>query len=780
MLIQPASGQMVITEWMYSGTDGEFIEFTNIGTVAIEMSGWSFDDSDQTPGTVDLSPFGTVNPGESVILTETAPAKFAEAWGLTNVKIIGEVPLNLDRNDQINLYDSNSLLVDQLNYGDENYPGTPRTKNASCNIPESDYALTEAQKSWKLAEIGDTFGSRMSAGGDIASPGRIVGYALNDYDMDDDIDLCDLGVFASCWLGDNYPISCTLPIKEGQTIPADADKDFDVDLLDFAVFATCYSGEDKPVASSCRPSSNASEITQITLNGDSITIDGTGAQADGTTVTITSPGSYSISGTLNDGQIAVNSPTAGAVEIILNGVNITNSTNAAVNVIDAAFVWLVLADQTQNTLTDAGNYQYTDPNQEPSGCLFSNDSMLISGTGTLTVYGNCNDAIVSEDKLFIESGTIKAVAIDDGIRGKDALRIQGGDITLTTGGDALKSDNDSDPNLGYITIEGGSLDLISGKDGITAASNVTVTAGNIKIASGGGHTASVSDSAKGVKGLAGVVINGGIFTLDCADDAVHSNGSVIINSGTFEINTGDDGIHADNTVLINGGTINVANSYEGIESAVITINNGTIHITSGDDGINVAGGNDGSGEPWPPQPGSNTGNYFLYINGGHIVLNTTGDGIDANGSITITGGTILVNGPTVNFNNAVDFDGTCNMSGGFLVAVGSSQMAQALSTTSTQCSLKITYRQWKTAGTLIHIAGAATGEDILTFAPLKSYQSCVFSAPSLKKGTSYKLYMGGNSTGTAADGLYQGGIYTPGTLTNTFTINNIVTNITAP
>jgi hypothetical protein len=908
MMVCPlAFGQMVITEWMYSGTDGGFVEFTNVGTEAVDMSGWSFDNSSQIPGTVDLSAFGVVNPGESVILTEAVAADFAAAWGLTDVTIIGELTANLNRNDQINLYDSSNVLVDQLSYGDEDYPATPRTRNASCSIPASDYNRTVAQTGWRLATVGDTFGSRLSAGGDIASPGRIVGYALSDYDMDGDVDLADLCVFVSCYLSEDYlaDTSCGLIPDGNNFISADADEDHDVDLADFAVFSTCYSGQGNPADPSCGHRSEVFSITQISLKGDSITVVGTGVTVDGTTATITAPGTYNINGTLNDGQIVVNSPTAGVVEIILDGVNISSSTSAAINVRNASFTSIVLADQTQNYLSDADEYVYPDPTlNDPSGCLFSDDSMIISGTGALTVYGNYNDGIVSKDELIISGGTINVVAIDDGIRGKNYLLIKNGDMTLTTGGDALVSDNIEDANLGYITIENGSLNIVSGQDGISAKTNVTVVDGNIKIVSGGGHTAAISDelsakgikglvsvvieggainldcaddglhsgntvtisggtttiatsddgihadiavgidggtititdsyegiegttitindgvlnvtsdedaitaettvniaggqfnivsggghtatiaadfSAKGIKGLVSVVIGGGTFVLDCADDALHSNNAITINAGTFSIATKDDGIHADSTIKINGGTINITSCYEGIESAVITINDGNIHITSSDDGINVAGGNDGSGGTWPPPPPGGGGNstYFLYINGGYIVVNAAGDGLDANGSIVMTGGTVLVNGPTANDNNAVDFDGTCNVSGGLLVGVGSSQMAQALSTTSTQRSLKITYSQWKTAGTLIHIQNS-NGTDVLTFAPKKAYKSCVFSSPSLQSGTTYKLYNGGSSTGTVTDGLYQSGTFTPGTLTNTFTTSSIVTSITAP
>jgi len=170
-LVQVASGGMVISEWMYSGTDGEFIEFTNTGPDPVDVTGWSFDDDGRTPGAVDLSAFGVVALGESVLLTEVVAADFAAAWGLSGVKIIGENTTNLGRNDEINLYDASGNLVDRLTYGDETYAGTIRTQNASGNIPLTDYGYTVVQESWTLATVDDDFGSWVSTQGDIASPG---------------------------------------------------------------------------------------------------------------------------------------------------------------------------------------------------------------------------------------------------------------------------------------------------------------------------------------------------------------------------------------------------------------------------------------------------------------------------------------------------------------------------------------------------------------------------------------------------------------------------------
>jgi predicted extracellular nuclease len=175
LLTSPTFAGVLISEWAYAGTDGEFIEFTNYGPGAVDFTGWSFDDDSQTPGGTDLSAFGVVAAGESVVLTDVAEADFRTAWGLdAAVKIIGGNLVNLGRNDEINLFngpDAVANLVDRLTFGDQNIAGTIRTQNVSGN-PGSAAALgANDVAQWVLSATGDSFGSRLSANGDIGNPG---------------------------------------------------------------------------------------------------------------------------------------------------------------------------------------------------------------------------------------------------------------------------------------------------------------------------------------------------------------------------------------------------------------------------------------------------------------------------------------------------------------------------------------------------------------------------------------------------------------------------------
>ncbi len=522
----------------------------------------------------------------------------------------------------------------------------------------------------------------------------------------------------------------------------------------------------------------------IHLNTNSISVEGSGTTVDGTTVTITAAGIYTIDGTLSDGQIIIDSEDEEDVEIILDGVDIHCSTSAPIFVNSAKNAIITLNDGTTNYLSDGSTYVYANTEEdEPDATLFSKDDLKITGTGALVIDSNYNNAIKSKDDLVIKGGSITVDSVDDGVIGKDEIKIKDGVVlTITAQGDGLKSTNDSDETLGYVEIEGGTVSVTSGADAIQAETDIIISGGDITLVSGGGSNAYInkdSDSAKGLKVNDEIIISGGNITINAADDGIHSDNTIAIDGGEFSIASGDDGIHSEVDTTINGGEFSITKSYEGLESKVITINGGDFHITSSDDGINVAGGNDGSGTV---TPGGRLGggmescsDCYLYINGGYVYVNATGDGLDANGSITMTDGTVIVNGPTAQDNGPLDYDGSFELTGGYLIAAGSSRMAQAPSTTSTQNSVLVTFSSTNSANTLVAIKNSS-GENLVTFAPAKQYQSFVFSSAELTNG-SYEVLTGGSSTGTVTDGLYEGGTYSGGSSYETFTVNSVVTTV---
>lgn len=177
-LISSVSAQtgVKITEWMYSGSGGEYIEFTNLGPTPVDFTGWVYDDDSRfmtvAMGAFDLSGFGVVAPGESVIITEDAAATFRAAWSLAaSVKVLGGYTNNIGRADEINVFSGSGSLIDRLAYGDQVFPGTIRTQNFSGN-PGTFAALGANNVSlWVLSALGDAFGSYASVNADLGNPG---------------------------------------------------------------------------------------------------------------------------------------------------------------------------------------------------------------------------------------------------------------------------------------------------------------------------------------------------------------------------------------------------------------------------------------------------------------------------------------------------------------------------------------------------------------------------------------------------------------------------------
>ncbi|MFV0377664.1 MAG: carbohydrate-binding domain-containing protein [Mangrovibacterium sp.] len=515
---------------------------------------------------------------------------------------------------------------------------------------------------------------------------------------------------------------------------------------------------------------DGASATGIILNTTSITVSGSGASASGTTATISAAGTYLVSGTLTNGKLIVDTEDADAVKVVLNGATITCSDYAPISVASAEKVIVILADGTTNTLTDGSSYTLASGEDEPNAALFSKADLSVSGNGSLVIDANYNDGIASKDGLIIASGTISINAVDDGIRGKDYLIVESGTIGITAGGDGLKSDNDEDDTKGYISVVSGTITVTSTNDALQAETDLLIADGTFKLTSGGGSSKTVSstESAKALKSGVTTVIDGGTFTISAADDAIHTDGEATINSGTFAISTADDAIHAESTANVNGGTITISKCYEGIESATINITDGDITITSSDDAINASKGSGGE---------SNDGS-LLKISGGYLAMYCTGDGLDSNGSITVTGGTIIEHGPTSSPEVAMDYNGTCLFNGGTIALASiNSSMNQTPSTTSTQNTVQIRFSSSQSANSIFRIQDAS-GNEIVTLKPSKTYSAITFSSSGLAKGSTYYVYTGGSySGGTSTGGLLSGGTYSGGTQYTNFSVSSSVTTV---
>lgn len=502
-------------------------------------------------------------------------------------------------------------------------------------------------------------------------------------------------------------------------------------------------------------STNSVESGTILFSDDTI-VTSENVSITGSTATITESGTYTIKGSSENGSVIVN--TKGSVTLILSDLTLTSSESPIV-IQNAENVTIELVGT--NTLTDGKERTDTELN----GVLYSTSDLEIKGEGTLVIHANYEDGIVSKDGLTLTSGTYEITSSDDGIRGKDYVEIVDGNYTITSSGDSIKSTNEEDTSLGYITIHNGTFTLNSMNDGIQAETNLTIKNGVFTITTTGDTSSDIS--SKGLKASSKITIQNGTYNITSTDDSIHSNGDIEIIDGTFTLDSDDDGIHADGTLTIQNGTISVTNSYEGLEAKDIIINDGTINILASDDGINVTDGTTSTGM-------MSSGNATLTINGGTIYVDASGDGLDANGSIYIKGGTTIVNGPTSDGDGALDYDGEMVITGGTLLAVGSSGMAQTPSTTSTLYTLSVNFNS--SINGIISILDS-DGNEVVTFKPSKNIQSFIYASSSLKKGSTYTISYEGTSTNEETNGLYELGGYSGGSTYQSATISSIVTQV---
>lgn len=421
-----------------------------------------------------------------------------------------------------------------------------------------------------------------------------------------------------------------------------------------------------------------------------------------------------------------------------------------------------------------------------SGADFKGNVVTISKAGTYVIQGTleAGQLIVEADQeekvhvilngaaitsssgpaIWIKSAEKVILTLAEGTEN----RIQdSADYVLEEGADepdaALFSKEDLSINgSGKLTVTGNYANGIKSKDTLLAM----------------GGTLEVSAVAHALSGKDAVGVFGGTLTLTAGEDGIHSSSQVLVEAGSVTIAATDDGIHGDASLTIDGGTIHISRSNEGLESAAITVNGGDISLTAKDDGINASGGKDSS-EPagQPAEEGNSTdSDYFIRINGGTIRVNAEGDGIDANGSLYFTGGTVLVSGPVNNGNGALDYDGTCEITGGILAIAGSSGMAQAPGTSSTQNSVLIQYTDAQPASTLASLVDA-DGKAVVSFAPAKTYQSIVISSPELVTGESFTLVSGGTSSVVLNDGYAVGGVVSGGNELTRITLSKVTTSV---
>ncbi len=541
-----------------------------------------------------------------------------------------------------------------------------------------------------------------------------------------------------------------------------------------------------------------SKAVTIKLNGGAATSSSNSVKISGSKITITEEATYIVSGELTDGMLIVDAPDTAKLQIVLNGANITSKTSAALYILEADKVFLTLADGTTNTLANGGSFTAIDDNNI-DGALFSKQDLTLNGTGSLTVTSPAGHGIVCKDDLVFTGGTYTVNSASHGLDANDSVRITNATLNIDAGKDAIHAENTDDTSLGFIYIGGGTIKAEAEGDGIAAGAYMQIADGTIDLLVGGGSengskehsdnfggfmggghgggrpgemrsggsqtstttTDESSTSMKGLKATNSLLISGGNFTINSADDSVHSDVSVIINGGTFTIASGDDAIHAEDTLTVTAGKIDISESYEGLEALHIDVQGGDIKLKASDDGLNAAGGTDQSGTEGGRdgmfgggmgggKPGgmgghggmSSNSNGSIKISGGTLYINSSGDGLDANGTLEISGGHTTVVGPTQGDTATLDYDKSGIITGGTFIGTGAQGMAQSFSD-SEQGVIAISVGN-QSAGTKI-VLKDKSGKTIIEHSPELNFAVVILSSSDIKKGDAYTVTVGSES-----------------------------------
>lgn len=488
-------------------------------------------------------------------------------------------------------------------------------------------------------------------------------------------------------------------------------------------------------------------------SADGATVIDLGALESGSDLTLTEEGDYVLSGEWT-GRVIIEAGEEAKLRLILNGVSINSPAGPAIWEKSADKLILTLAEGSVNTLTDGAAVAEEDATVAAG--IYTEDDLSVNGSGTLTVTGTAEQGIQCKADLIIAGGDITVSAVNDGIRGNNSVLLLDGVLTVTAGGDGIVSSKADKEGKGWIVIAGGTLAVTAG-DGVSESAGTSGFGGRGGWGRGWGDWntgSSDSDtvSQKGVKAATDLTVLGGSVTLNCTDDALHAQ-NIAVTGGTLNIRTGDDGMHADSDLVISGGIIDISQCHEGLEGYNVTVSGGEIRVVADDDAVNAAGGNDSSGSVgiWGGRDHfseSNNGS-LLTVSGGTLSLTAGGDGLDSNGSISVTGGVTGVWTASNGMEGPIDFNGSGSMTGGTLILASSGMQMGAAATLSGQAMMGVSLSGTQSAGTVITLKDA-NGAVLGSFAPESSFSQITVASSSLDEGSSCEILCGDSTVFSGA------------------------------
>ena len=492
--------------------------------------------------------------------------------------------------------------------------------------------------------------------------------------------------------------------------------------------------------------------------------------------TITSAGSYILTGAYAGITVSVgNGETA---HLFLNNATISGGAGIAISNTNKKSTLIITAcENTENEVASKG---------DDANAIHVKGTLKINGTGTINVSAKKNGIKVSKG-LSIADSTLNVTAGNNALSARFIEAENAKINVLSAGKDALNAECDDKAqeftlDEGYVSLKSSKVFASVSGDGIQADTFVYITGGSVDIETSAtfvrygaesmaaydlseddfryiksgdtykkiddvatkGARYAMIQSAKGIKcgeikyEIDGteyavtknsnyfIVIDGARVKIDSSDDAIHTNsGNVLIKGGALDLTTLDDGIHADELVKIDGGEITVNGSYEGIEGAYVEIGGGTIYITASDDGINAASDDESVNE-------------HIIISGGTITVDASGDGLDSNGTIYVSGGTLIVYGPTTGADTGLDADGGILIDGGNVFVASSKEMLE-IPASNSKSNVLVYGVNTVPAGSEIILTNADGGE-MVRITLKKQAQAIILSTPELATNGTYSLY----------------------------------------
>ena len=566
---------------------------------------------------------------------------------------------------------------------------------------------------------------------------------------------------------------------------------------------------------------DASSATVITLSGDSASVQGAGAQVSADGVVISLAGTYVVSGELTDGQLLVDAGDDDKVQLVLAGATIHNEDGPAICVRNADKCFVILDAGTENSLSDGASYALEDDSDEPYATLFSRCDLTLNGSGTLNVTGTYRHAVCSKDDLVVVSGTYNISAVEDGLRGRDCVKIRDGVFVIEAGGDGIKSNKDDKPTKGFVSIDGGTFDIQAGDDAVQGKTLVRLAGGSMTVAANDdafhsdlemhllGSAIEVSAGDDAFHAETKLTVDDGTVNVTSCNEGYEAE-KVYVNGGDTHIVASDDGVNASaadlsddanadtvSSTLPNGGTPGApgqgggaaapnaggqapagalqggqapeaAGTQQGAQApdaAGAQQGGSAPELPAGDNAGGAGGAADPGQQGGDPAAGGGMGqaddDCLIQINGGYLVVDSVGDAIDSNGNVEVTGGVLLVSGPTSDGDGAFDYDGSATVTGGTVLMVGSTGMAQSF-TSGTQ-AFAMTSASGEAGQSVCVVDGS--GNVVASFTAIKRFGMVLASSPAFAEGGEYTLVIGGEVANANADGYTDSGTVSGGSET---------------